>query len=85
MSGKDYDQCIQATPAGPVDMKTGEKNKVKSEAAVERDQQKAGSDVAIPPQSLDTVGHPQAQGTTGEAQTLQRPPGGEAKSAPPQK
>jgi hypothetical protein len=82
LSGKEHDECIQATPAGPVDMRTGEKNKAKSEAAAERDQQKAAEDTAIPPQSRDTVGHPETAGTTGEGQTLQDPNGNESAARP---
>jgi hypothetical protein len=81
LSGKEHDQCIQATPAGPVDMKTGEKNKAKSEAAAERDQDKAAADSGIPAQSKDTVGHPESAGTTGEGQSL-REPGGSKPSSP---
>jgi hypothetical protein len=83
LSGKEHDECIQATPAGPVDMKTGEKNKAKSEAAAERDQQKAAEEAnQIPPQSRDTVGHPETAGTTGEGQSLQEPGRSEATSPP---
>jgi hypothetical protein len=63
-------------------MRTGEKNKAKSEAAAERDQQKAAEDTAIPPQSRDTVGHPETAGTTGEGQTLQDPNGNESAARP---
>jgi hypothetical protein len=81
LSGKEHDECIQATPAGPVDMRTGEKNKAKSEAAAEREQEKAVTDSQIPAQSRDTVGHPDTAGTTGEGQTLQQP-GTKAPAAP---
>ena len=73
LSGKEHDECVQATPAGPVDMRTGEKNKAKSEAAAERDQQKAAEHDEIPAQSRDSVGHPETAGTTGEGQSLQEP------------
>jgi hypothetical protein len=81
LSGKEHDECIQATPAGPLDVRTGEKNKAKSEAAAERDQEKAAADSQIPPQSRDTVGHPATAGTTGEGQSLQQP-GSKAETPP---
>lgn len=75
LSGKEYDECIQPTPAGPADLRTGEGSKAKSEVAVERQEQKAQEDGgnAVPSQSKDTVGHPEQAGTTGEAQTLKEP------------
>ena len=75
LSGKDQDKCLQATPAGTVDMSTGQGNKAKSETAKERDREKAESpaESAIPEQSKDTVGHPQERATTGEGQTLREP------------
>ena len=78
LSGKQYDECIQATPAGPADLRTGEGSKAKSEVAVERQEQKAQEDGgnAVPSQSKDTVGHPEQAGTTGEAQTLKEPGAG---------
>lgn len=78
LSGKQYDECIQATPAGPADLRTGEGSKAKSEIAVERQEQKAqehGGE-SVPSQSKDTVGHPEEAGTTGEAQTLKEPGAG---------
>jgi hypothetical protein len=80
LSGKEQDECIQATPAGPVDMETGKQNKAKSEMAVDRDREKAESTGAddIPKQSQDTVGHPSANRSPGEGETTQQP--GEKKS-----
>jgi len=40
LSGKKKDECVQATPAGPVDMKTGKQEKGKSEIAKDRDRKK---------------------------------------------
>lgn len=74
LSGKEYDECIQPTPAGPADLRTGEGSKAKSEVAVERQEEKAQQEGGnVPSQSKDTVGHPEAAGTTGEAQTLKEP------------
>ena len=75
LSGKERDQCIQATPAGPVDTETGQGNKAKSDIAKERDAAKAESQAAkdIPVQSQDTVGHPNAVKPTGEGQPLAEP------------
>jgi hypothetical protein len=71
LSGKDKDQCIQATPAGPVDTTTGQGSKAKSATAKERDREKAQSptDSAAPVQSNSSLGHPdkgQSGAATGE-------------------
>jgi hypothetical protein len=70
LSGKEKEKCIQATPAGAVDMRTGEGSKAKGAIAKERDREKAESPTegAIPAQSNSAVGHPEHQGTTGEGQ-----------------
>ena len=70
LSGKEKEKCIQATPAGAVDMRTGEGSKAKGAIAKERDREKAESptESAIPAQSNSAVGHPEHQGTTGEGQ-----------------
>jgi hypothetical protein len=70
LSGKEKDKCLQATPAGTVDMSTGEGNKAKSETAKDRDREKAEnpSESGIPAQSNSSVGHPNEQGTTGRGQ-----------------
>jgi len=75
LSDKERDQCLQATPAGPVDTETGQGNKSKSDIAKERDREKAESAAAsdIPVQSQDTVGHPDAVKPTGEGQPLAEP------------
>ena len=75
LSGKERDQCLQATPAGAVDTETGQGNKAKSDIAKERDETKAESAAAkdIPVQSQDTVGHPNAVKPTGEGQPLAEP------------
>jgi len=81
LSGKEKDECIQATPAGPVDMETGEGSKAKSETAKERDRAKSQSEPgeSIPAQSNDTVGHPEERTTTGEGQTLEESEGAGSK------
>jgi len=68
LSGKERDNCIQATPAGPVEMTTGQGSKGKSDTAKERDQDKAqrSSETAAPSQSNDSMGHPD-KGTPGAA------------------
>ncbi len=43
LSGKQKDECTQATPAGPVDMKSGKQEKGKSEIAKDRDRKKTGN------------------------------------------
>jgi hypothetical protein len=60
LSGPEKDKCIQATPAGPVEMDTGEKSKGKSETAQERDRVKdqSSNDNAAPAQSGNSVGRP---------------------------
>ena len=71
LSGKDRDQCIQATPAGPLDVQTGQENEHKSASAKERDQSvtetQPGNDA--PAQSNSSVGKPDQRSTTGQAQT----------------
>ena len=70
LSGKDKDKCLQATPAGTVDMSTGQGNKAKTETAKERDREKAENpaESGIPAQSNSSVGKPNEQGTTGRGQ-----------------
>ena len=60
LSGPEKDKCVQATPAGPVEMDTGEKSKGKSETAKERDRMKdqSSNDNAAPAQSGNSVGRP---------------------------
>jgi hypothetical protein len=77
LSGKERDNCIQATPAGPVEMTTGQGSKGKSDTAKERDQEKAqrSSETAAPAQSNDSMGHPEkgAPGAaTGQAAETER-------------
>ena len=71
LSGKEKDKCVQATPAGPVDMQTGAQKKGKSEIAKDRDrvneENQAGTNA--PTQGNDAVGQPAERSTTGEAQT----------------
>ncbi|MEO8006243.1 MAG: hypothetical protein ABI771_15115 [Betaproteobacteria bacterium] len=71
LSGKEKDKCVQATPAGPVDMQTGAQKKGKSEVAKDRDRAKAKNEGGAdsPAQSGDGVGHPGERAATGEAQT----------------
>lgn len=78
LSGKDYDECIQPTPAGPADLRTGEGSKAKSEIAVERQEEKAQESVGegVPKQSKDSIGQPQEAGTTGQGSTLKEPGAG---------
>jgi hypothetical protein len=67
LTGKEYDKCIQATPAGPVDMKTGEKNKEKSEVVKERNAEAAAEGEPVPQRPQDQpVGDPQAPKTPGK-------------------
>jgi len=70
LSGKEKDKCLQATPAGTVDMSTGQGSKAKSETVKERDREKAENpaESGIPAQSNSSVGHPAEQGTTGRGQ-----------------
>ena len=60
LSGPEKDKCIQATPAGPVEMDTGDKSKGKSETAKERDRinDQSSNDNAAPAQSADSLGRP---------------------------
>jgi len=78
LTGKEYDQCIQATPAGPVDLRTGEGSTEKSELAVERKEAQTQESVGegVPAQSLDSLGHPEQAGTTGEGSSLEEPGAG---------
>ena len=71
LSGKEKDKCVQATPAGPVDMQTGAQKKGKSEIAKDRDRVKEENEAGTnaPAQGNDAVGHPTERSTTGEAQT----------------
>jgi len=70
LSGKEKDKCIQATPAGPVDMQTGAQKKGKSEIAKDRDRAKEDQSGAnAPAQANDTVGRPGERAASGEAQT----------------
>lgn len=71
LSGQDKDKCTQATPAGPVEMKTGAQKKGKSEIAKDRDRAKEKSEEGTnsPTQSGDSVGQPAKRSSTGEAQT----------------
>jgi hypothetical protein len=66
-TGKEYDKCIQATPAGPVNMETGEKNKQKSEVVRERNAEAAAEGEPVPQKPQDQpVGDPQAPVTPGK-------------------
>jgi hypothetical protein len=71
LSGKEKDKCVQATPAGPVDMQSGTQKKGKSEIAKDRDrtteENQAGANA--PAQGNDAVGRPADRAATGEAQT----------------
>ena len=71
LSGKEKDKCVQATPAGPVDIQTGAQKKGKSEIAKDRDRVKEENEAGTtaPAQGNDAVGHPGERSTTGEAQT----------------
>ncbi len=70
-NGKEKEKCIQVTPAGTVDMRTGEKSQAKSADAKERDRENADKkpNTNAPAQSSSAVGHPQKKSTTGEGQT----------------
>ncbi len=76
LSGPEKDKCIQATPAGPVEMDTGEKSKGKSSTAKERDREKeqSSSDNAAPAQSSNSVGRPN-EGKEGAATGQGNPSG----------
>jgi|KBSMisStandDraft_5_1062788.scaffolds.fasta_scaffold756726_1 hypothetical protein len=82
LSGKDRDQCIQATPAGPLDVQSGQESEHKSATAKERDQSAAdtqpGSDA--PAQSNSSVGKPDQKSPTGQAQTGARAQKGQAQT-----
>jgi hypothetical protein len=72
LGGKEKDKCVQATPAGPVDMQTGTQKKGKSEIAKDRDNAKDKDDAQAgnaPAQGNDAVGQPSERSATGEAQT----------------
>ena len=71
LSGKEKDKCIQATPAGPVDMQTGAQRKGKSDVAKQRDREKEQHqpETNAPAQSNEAVGRPAEESTTGQAQT----------------
>ena len=71
LSGKEKDKCVQATPAGPVDMQTGAQKKGKSEIAKDRDNANEENQTGAnaPAQGNDAVGQPAERSTTGEAQT----------------
>ena len=72
LSGKEKDKCIQATPAGPVVMTTGEKKKGKSEIAKDRDRAKAGDpetqNASDQGSDMDVSGQPKQQPPVNEAQ-----------------
>ena len=86
LSGKEKDKCVQATPAGPVDMKTGAQKKGKSETAKDRDRAKEENQTGAntPAQSNDAVGKPDERSTTGEAQTGAGDNKSSAKTSPDQ-
>ena len=70
LSGKEKDKCVQATPAGPVDMQTGAQKKGKSEIAKDRDaKEESQAGTNAPGQGNDAVGNPSERSATGEAQT----------------
>ena len=71
LSGKEKDKCVQATPAGPVDIQSGTQKKGKSEIAKDRDRQKeeAQGTTTAPAQANDAIGQPTERNATGEAQT----------------
>jgi hypothetical protein len=69
LSGKEKDKCVQATPAGPVDMQTGAQKKGKSEIAKDRDNANEENQAEAPAQGNDAVGRPSERSATGEAQT----------------
>ena len=75
LSGKEKDECTQATPAGPVEMTTGEQQKAKSEIAKDRESVKADSDPASPPpdQSSDVGGQPKQRPPVDETQAARKP------------
>jgi hypothetical protein len=71
LSGKEKDKCVQATPAGPVDMQTGAQKKGKSEIAKDRARESEENQTGTnaPAQGNDAVGRPAERSGTGEAQT----------------
>ena len=71
LSGKEKDKCVQATPAGPVDMQSGTQKKGKSEIAKDRDRatEENQTDANAPAQGNDAVGRPTERAATGEAQS----------------
>jgi hypothetical protein len=71
LSGKEKDKCVQATPAGPVEMQTGAQKKGKSEIAKDRDRESEENQTGTnaPAQGNDAVGRPAERSVTGEAQT----------------
>jgi hypothetical protein len=71
LSGKEKDKCVQATPAGPVDMQSGARKKGESEIAKDRDQQKEETQgtANAPAQANDAIGQPKERSATGQAQT----------------
>jgi hypothetical protein len=71
MTGKEKDKCTQATPAGPVEMQSGEQKKGKSDIAKQRDREKQGNQAGkdAPAQSNAAVGGPEERSPTGQAQT----------------
>jgi hypothetical protein len=84
LSGKERDQCIQATPAGPLDVQTGQENERKSATAKERDQSatdtQPGNDA--PAQSNSSIGKPDQKSPTGQAQTGAGGQKGQPQAAP---
>ncbi|HVY04641.1 MAG TPA: hypothetical protein VHB46_01570 [Burkholderiales bacterium] len=83
LSGKEKDKCVQATPAGAVDMQSGTQKKGKSEIAKSRDSEKEAGQANAPAQANDAVGHPQERAPTGEAQTGARTTGNNAPATKP--
>jgi hypothetical protein len=76
LRGKEKDECTQATPAGPVDMKSGKQEKGKSEIAKDRDRKKAGNRAIsqdnapssdVPKQRPPTGNHSQAGAPAAES------------------
>lgn len=70
LSGKKKDKCVQATPAGPVNMTTGTQKKGKSEIARDRDRAKAGNPATphAPEQTSDVGGQPKQRPPVDETQ-----------------
>ncbi len=87
LAGEEKDKCIQATPAGPVDMQTGSERKGESDIAKQRDRENETTQDATdaPAQGNDAVGHPKERTATGEAQTgTDSAKQGAAAKSPPQ-